>query len=408
MMKKEITLMTENEKIEMIRSEIPATDNSIYFNTGNAGPPTKRIINTLLEWQTKQMYFGPATPYMISKVSDEIEEAREKLAKFFHVEGQEIILTRDATEGINMIANGLQFKNGDEVVITDLEHPSAILPWYIQNNNRGLRVKIIKLRDLCISNHNLKNQILERLDNEINSNTRIVSLCHISYLNGWILPIKEIASLARKRGAFFFVDGAHSAGQLPLNINNIDCDFYVAAGHKWLLGSMGTGFLYVQKDYIDKLKPLFVGCDAITTYDFEGNYQLVSGPKKFEYGDHARDYIPLIGLGKAIDFLQEVDVVWGYQRICNLAAYLKTRLREVPNITIYTPNNDENPTGLVTFEIQGISSSDLVVYLFNKWRIITRMTAKGVRISTHFFNTEQEIDILIQALKGVVNDGTNT
>ena len=406
----EEVLMKENQKIESIRSEIPVTENYIYLNTGNAGPPSKRVINVLSKWQSMQMCHGPASPYMINKVRNEIEDTRKKLAKFFHVEEQEIVLTHNATEGINIVANGLQLRSGDEVVITDLEHPSAMLPWYVQRNDHGLKVKVVQLGDINISNGNMKDQILERLDKGIGPRTKIVSVCHISYFNGWMLPIKEIASLVHQRGALFFVDGAHSAGQLPMNIYNIDCDFYVTSGHKWLLGPMGTGFLYVRKSYIDKLKPLFIGSDSVTNYDLEGNYQLISGPKKFEYGDHARDYIPIIGLGEAIDFLQEVDTIWGYQRICKLTTLLKDGLKEIPTIKVYTPNSNENSAGLVTFQIQGISSANLVTHLFNKWKVITRTTGRGVgvRVSTHFFNTEQELDILIQALKKIVNGGMAT
>jgi len=146
-------------------------------------------------------------------------------------------------------------------------------------------------------------------------------------------------------------------------------------------------------------------CDSVIRYDFEGNFEPVSAAKRFESFGHARDGAPLIGLRAAIDFLEEANLTWIYKRIPRLASYLKDSLTDVPSVKIFTPRSEKWSAGSVNFTVVGVEPGDLLTHLFSKWKIILRCAGKGVRICTHFFNTEQELNRLIEALKDASKRG---
>ncbi|MGG6433431.1 cysteine desulfurase [Anoxybacillus sp. D401a] len=336
-----------------------------------------------------------------TKATDAYEGAREKVRRFIGAAStEEIIFTRGTTTAINLVAASYgraNVREGDEIVITYMEHHSNIIPWQQVAKQTGATLKYIPLQpDGTIR--------LEDVEQTVTPNTKIVAVMHVSNVLGTINPVKEIAQIAHKNGAVVVVDGAQSTPHMKVNVQDIDCDFYAFSGHK-MCGPTGIGVLYGKKHLLEQMEPVEFGGEMI---DFVGLYESTwkELPWKFEGGTPI--IAGAIGLGAAIDFLEEIglDNIAAHEH--KLAQYALEQLATIEGLTIYGP---KERAGLVTFNIDEVHPHDVATVLdaegiavraghhcaqpLMKWLNVTATA----RASFYLYNTEEEIDILVSALK---------
>lgn len=336
-----------------------------------------------------------------TKATDAYEGAREKVRRFIGAAStEEIIFTRGTTTAINLVAASYgraNVREGDEIVITYMEHHSNIIPWQQVAKQTGATLKYIPLQpDGTIR--------LEDVEQTVTPNTKIVAIMYVSNVLGTINPVKEIAQIAHKNGAVVVVDGAQSTPHMKVDVQDIDCDFYAFSGHK-MCGPTGIGVLYGKKHLLEQMEPVEFGGEMI---DFVGLYESTwkELPWKFEGGTPI--IAGAIGLGAAIDFLEQVGLDHIAEHEHRLAQYALEQLATIDGLTIYGP---KARAGLVTFNIDGVHPHDVATVLdaegiavraghhcaqpLMKWLNVTATA----RASFYLYNTEEEIDVLVSALK---------
>lgn len=344
-----------------------------------------------------------------TRATDGYEGAREKVRKFINAKSmQEIIFTRGTTTGLNTIALSYaraNLKPGDEIVITPMEHHANIIPWQQAAKATGAELKYIPLQeDGTIS--------LDDVRKTVTANTKIVSAAHVSNVLGTINPIKEIAKIAHENGAVMVVDGAQSTPHLKIDVQDLDCDFFTFSAHK-MCGPTGIGVLYGKKALLENMEPAEFGGEMIDFVDlYESTWKEL--PWKFEAGTPI--IAGAIGLGAAIDFLEEIGLDAISEHEHRLASYALDRFNELEGATVYGP---EHRAGLVTFNIEDVHPHDVATVLdaegvavraghhcaqpLMKWLNVSATA----RASFYLYNTEEDIDKLIAALQKTKEYFTN-
>ncbi|MDM5210368.1 cysteine desulfurase [Peribacillus sp. NJ4] len=338
-----------------------------------------------------------------TKATDAYEGAREKVRKFINASStEEIIFTRGTTTSLNTVAKsygGANVKEGDEIVISYMEHHSNIIPWQQLAKEKGAVLKYIPLQeDGTIS--------LDDVRATITDATKIVSIMQVSNVLGVINPVKEIAKIAHDHDAVMVVDGAQSTPHLKVDVRDLDCDFFAFSGHK-MVGPTGIGVLYGKKELLEKMEPIEFGGEMI---DFVGLYESTwkELPWKFEGGTPI--IAGAIGIGAAIDFLEEIGLDNIERHEHKLAAYAMEKMSAVEGLTIYGPKDAEKRAGVVTFNINDVHPHDVATVLdadgiavraghhcaqpLMKWLDVS----STARASFYLYNTEEDIDKLVSGL----------
>ncbi len=335
--------------------------------------------------------------------TEEMELSRQKIQKFINAKHDfEVIFTKGTTEGINLIAYALtnQVKAGDEIIISYLEHHSNIVPWQMLCERTGAKLKVIPMDDNGILQ-------IDVLDTWLNEKTKIVSVNQVSNALGVINPIAEIITKTRKlSNAYILIDGAQSAPHLKIDVQQLDCDFFVFSGHK-LYAPMGTGILYGKEEVLNQLHPFHGGGEMIATCSFEKT-TYATLPFKFEAGT------PNVGgniaLGAAIDFMENIGLNAMEKHEHALLDYAQKQLLEIEGLRIYAEK--ANRTGVISFNLEGVGISSDVGMILDKMGIAVRTghhctqpimayfdIAGTVRASFAVYNTFDEIDRLVEAVK---------
>ncbi|MFJ7510511.1 cysteine desulfurase [Peribacillus simplex] len=338
-----------------------------------------------------------------TKATDAYEGAREKVRKFINAfSTEEIIFTRGTTTSLNTVARsygGANVKEGDEIVISYMEHHSNIIPWQQLAKEKGAVLKYIPLQeDGTISVDDARATITDA--------TKIVSIMQVSNVLGVINPVKEIAKIAHEHNAVMVVDGAQSTPHLKVDVRDLDCDFFAFSGHK-MVGPTGIGVLYGKKELLEKMEPIEFGGEMI---DFVGLYESTwkELPWKFEGGTPI--IAGAIGIGAAIDFLEEIGLDNIERHEHKLAAYAMEKMSAVEGLTIYGPKDAEKRAGVVTFNINDVHPHDVATVLdadgiavraghhcaqpLMKWLDVS----STARASFYLYNTEEDIDKLVSGL----------
>ncbi|MBY7144002.1 cysteine desulfurase [Virgibacillus sp. NKC19-3] len=335
-----------------------------------------------------------------SRATDKYEGARDKVRRFINAGSTaEVIFNRGTTTGINTVAYSYGRENtgpGDEIVITPMEHHSNIIPWQQTAKATGATLKYIPLqRDGTVS--------LEDVRETVTSNTKIVAISHVSNVLGTVNPIKDVAKIAHENGAVILVDGAQGAPHMKVDVEDLDCDFYTFSGHK-MCGPTGIGVLYGKKQYLDAMEPVEFGGEMI---DFVNLYDSTwkELPWKFEGGTPV--IAGAIGLGVAIDFLNDVgmDAITNHEKV--LASYAMEQMKTIDGLTIYGP---ENRAALVTFNLGDVHPHDTATVLdaegiavraghhcaqpLMHWLDVTATA----RASFYLYNTKEDVDRLVEGL----------
>ncbi|MBR1385467.1 MAG: cysteine desulfurase [Bacilli bacterium] len=378
-------------------------DNIIYFDNAATTQKPRSVVNAIVEYYTKYTANAHRGDYDISlKVDEKYEGVRDKVKKFINADSsKEIIFTKGSTEAFNMIVFGYMayyLKEDDEVILTKGEHASNILPWVTLSKKIGFKIKYANLAD----DNSLK---IEELKNIITDKTKVISLAHITNAIGDVRPIKEIGNLCKENNIIFVLDATQSIGHMKVDVKENNIDFLGFSAHK-MLGPTGVGVLYGKKDLLEKLIPLEYGGGMNIAFSSDGEYSLKELPHRLEAG--TRNIAGVIGLGAAIDYLENIglDNIHNYE--IKLKKYLINRIKEVPNIKLYNENFE---SGVLLFNVGEYFSQDVAIYL-NTYKICIRAgnhcakmlqevicSTNTCRVSLYFYNTKEEIDVLIEALK---------
>lgn len=337
------------------------------------------------------------------EATDLYEAARKKVAKFIGAQSsREVIWTRNATESINLVAYSwgrANVREGDEIIITEMEHHANIVPWQVLAREKGATLRFIPITD----GGDLK---LDELDKLLSPRTKLVAVTHVSNVLGTINPAREIAERAHAAGALCLADGAQSVPHMPVNVQELGCDFLVFSGHK-MCGPTGIGVLWGRRDLLESMPPFLTGGDMIIRVTFEGA-EWNELPYKFEAGTPA--IAEVIGLGAAVDYLSELgmEAVRAHEK--ETVAYAMERLAEVPGLGVCGPRDSEQRGGLTTFTLDGIHPHDLATIL-DAEGIAVRAghhcamplhlklgLPATTRASFYIYTLPEEIDALVEAL----------
>lgn len=386
----------------MNRNDFPMiNDNLIYLDNGATTFKPKCVIDKMDEYYEKYSANAHRGDYDISyKVDIAYEEARRSVAKFINASPEEVVFTSGATESLNVVVRGF-FENllepGDEVIISDAEHASNVLPWFRLAAKNGIVIKRVKLD----SNFHIN---LENLKEVITPRTKVVSLAEITNVVGDVRPIKEICKLAHENNIFVVCDGAQSVPHKKTDVKELDVDFLAFSAHK-MCGSTGVGVLYGKKELLENVEPLVMGGGMNESFDNESEVYLKELPHRLEAG--TPNIAGVIGLGAAVEYLSKIgmDTISIYEQ--KLKGYLISKLEKLPHIQIV---NEEADSGIVAFNVDGIFSQDVAYYL-NKYNVCVRAgnhcakilkhsigVKNTVRVSLYFYNTKEEIDTLVELL----------
>ena len=387
-------------EVDSIRAEIPASASLTYLNSGWQGPCPRSVIAAVQEAFAMESA-GPTAPPVNQQRLEIFRAARRAMAALVNATPQEITLQQNTTEGINIVVGGLGLKPGDEVITCSAEHPSVVVPFYYSRERYGARTKIVPLTAA-----DSDADILSRFKDAITPATRLIMLSHLTYGTGQILPIAEISRLAHERGGYLLLDAAQSAGQMSVDVRELDCDFCAFPGHKWLLGPAGTGALYVRRDLIERLEAPKVAHHAALRYDFAGRLE----PKrdtidKFELTTLS---VPLLaGLLAALKFVEGIGLETVLERAVHLARYATRRLAPVPGLRLVSPGEETVVSGLVSFSLPNVPAGLVTACLWERGRIVARTIpdAACTRLSLHVFNTEAEVDAAATIVEELARSG---
>jgi L-cysteine/cystine lyase len=383
----------DREKIAAIRAELPATERYVYFNTGTNGPLPRRSHDALLTYARIELEEGRSGQKTFDRLLQNLSDGREAMASVLGCEALDIALTHNTTEGMNIALMGIDWRPGDEVVTSSLEHPGGLYPLYNIRTRYG-----VKLRTTEIGRAD--RDPIEELRRVLTWRTRAVVLSHVSWATGMVLPILELAALTHSVGALFICDAAQSCGMVPTNVFALGVDAYACSGQKWLCGPDGTGALFVRRDRLADIQQTYMGYFGVRhgMSDFEGHFVPPEGACRFE---SATLYPPsLKALVTSIGWIRdELGWEWVYRRIAALGQYCHQTLSRLDGVTLLTPR--ERMAGLIHFTVAGIAPADLTTRLHEEAGIHIRDThyPEANRVSLGFYNTEDEVDRLVEAIR---------
>ncbi|WP_342555155.1 cysteine desulfurase [Paenibacillus sp. FSL R7-0652] len=374
----------------------------VYLDSAATSQKPRAVIDAVkhyYEYENSNVHRGVHT--LGSRATDAYEGAREKVAKFINARRtQEIIFTRGTTTALNLVASSYaraNCKEGDEIVLTQMEHHSNLIPWQQVAKETGATLKYIPLQ----SDGHIE---LADVEQTITSRTKIVAIAYVSNVMGLVHPVKEIAEIAHRNGAVIVVDGAQSTPHMKVDVQDLDCDFYALSGHK-MCGPTGIGALYGKKALLESMEPIEFGGEMINDVGlYDSNWKEL--PWKFEGGTPI--IAGAVGLGAAIDFLEQIgmDEIAHHEGV--LAAYAAERLSEIDGLTIYGPA--KRHVGVVTFNLGDVHPHDVATVLdasgiairaghhccqpLMRWLEVS----STARASFYLYNNEQDVDRLVSAL----------
>lgn len=376
--------------VHALRQEIPATARTVYMNTGWSGPSPRAVLEAVREVLEQEAQEGPTAPPVMARRNAIVSKAREVAARFIGATPEELVLTDNTTHGLNLVLGGLRWRRGDEVVTATVEHGSLLVPLLYLRRRVGVRVRAVP-----IGPQDSAEEIVERVGAAFTARTRLLAISHIQYTTGQLMPLRELHELAHARGARVLVDGAQSAGHVPVDVRALDADYYAWPAHKWVLGPDGVGALYVRRELLEELEPAFTSGSAAQSYSHEAK-RLVARrdtPRKFELTTASTAL--RAGFVAALEFLERVgqEAIWERNRA--LGAKARARLSAVPGVRVVSPLEGPLTTGLVAFRVEGVAPQRLVGRLWQEGRIVARSVRypePAVRLSLDFFNTEEEVE----------------
>jgi len=395
--------------VNEIRKDFPILKTGIIYLDSTASSLTPEpVLERMLEFYHEYRGNVERGVHRLSvKGSEEYEGTRKKVADFINAKStSEIIMTRNTTEGINLVASGLDWKKGDKIVTSVLEHHSNFIVWLRVRDKHGVKVEVVNPRKPVTKG------ILALADFEkmVDDKTKMVAISHVSNVLGVINPVEEIADIAHEHGAYVLIDGAQSVPHMEVDVQKIDCDFLAFSGHK-MCAPTGSGVLYIREELADEVEPLIIGGGSIQDVNID-SYKLDASPRRFEGG--TPDIAAVIGLGAAVDYLTKIGMnkIEAYEKVLVKSMY--EGLTALPNVEVYGPE-PERRVGIIPFNVGELNPHDVALALDVSANIMVRsghhcaqplsktvICKPGtVRASSYFYNTLSEIDTFVSAVKEI-------
>ena len=380
----------EEQFWDFLRGQFPLSRGRAYFNTGGLGASPYAVIDAVKQ-KMDELEKTSETGH-----SEELWEGIKKDAgALLGCDGAELAFTRNTTEGINIVANGLPLRSGDEIILTTQEHVGNAFTWLALAKREGVVLRLFEPSTVS------DDENIDRLSRCITKRTRLISIPHALTTTGTILPVARIARLASGKKIWFFVDGAQTAGMIPFNLHDIGCDAYATSGHKWLLGPKETGLLYVRREMLDTIGAKFVGAYSGGDFDFlKGTVAFNAAAQRYEYGTVST---PLrVGLGAAVAFIRNVGIERVWKRDSMLANSFVEGIAGIPDIRLLSPARPELRSAMITIMHRTISHEKLQAHL-DTYNLRTRSVTEGgmaaLRLSFHIYNTPGEVSRALDALR---------
>jgi L-cysteine/cystine lyase len=377
--------------LQHIRQEMIATTSRIYLNAGTFGPLPACAPNAMQERMQQEWQNGRLGASGYESMSTIYDNARKGTAHLLNADVDEIALTDNTGEGLNIISFGIDWREGDEVITTNHEHISLLAPLYQLRDRYGIVIRVADIGEKGDL------PVLKLVADLVTPHTRLISLSHVSWMTGARLNISEVGYMGREWGIPVLIDGAQSAGAIALDMHALNVDFYAIPMQKWLCGPDGTGALYARHGALSYVKSTYVGYWSVK-HEEGIDWELLDKAQRFEVG--GRQTAALVSQVAVLNWLdQVVGHQWMYERIATLSAYAFHSLQEIPGLFMLTPRAGES--GLVSFKLEGKDDAEVVKLLSEKHNISIRNipSTHALRISTGFYNTQDEIDTLVRALR---------
>lgn len=392
---------------QMVRSDMPFLNKLVYLDSASVCPTPKPVVEAMNEYFMEcPLNYGVGEFEASILAASKVDGARVKLASFVNAESSKnIVFTKNTTEAINLVANGLDWQAGDEIILTSVEHQSNLMPWLRQAETQGIKVVMAQAEPSGLVNP-------DSIAKLITSKTRLVDVTHVSNIYGTIQPVKEIGKIVKQAGALFMVDAAQSGGRIKIDVQDIGCDFLAICGRKSIMGPQGTGALYAKEELLERLTPLVFGSRAGHVMT-DLSYTLNAAPKRFESG--VLNTSGVIGLGAATDYIESI----GYNNIIKYIRQLTQQMIDVllshKEIQLYGCTDVAYLAGILSWNVKGMTDSEVATKLDKVKKVAVASGAQGslnsikphgvksvVRSSVHYFTLPEDIQALDEALKVIL------
>lgn len=386
--------VAQTEALGRIRDDFPMLAHCTYFNCGGIAPLSKSVGAELLRVPTTVIEEGPAR--MLTRDDDflGIERARATLAAFIGADPDEIAFTTQFSTAANIVIEGLDWQPGDEIIVTDQEHPALLIPLMNAVRRHDLKVSRVPV------SHN-PDEMLTHFRGLLSSRTKLVAVSHVTTDSGTRLPAEEMTRLAHEHGSYVLFDGAHSIGQFPVDVHALGCDMYAMVGYKWMFGPYPSAALYLRRDLLDQIEVTWCGSNmtqggSVTMGVEDLNW--IPGARRFEYGGRTFSYDTAMAAG--IEYIDKLGVEKIEAHAQHLTAYFHEQLQRVPGAHIHSPLDLRAATGINTISLDNMDGVALSTALRERWNMIQRAALRGtsVRISLAAFIEEADVDQLVDNL----------
>ena len=388
------------QELNQLRLETAGTTRTIHFNNAGASLPPDVVVDAVVDYLKEEALAGGyETEY---QYREQLDNTYALIARLINAGQDEIAIVENASTAWCIGFNGIDFDAGDEVITSELEYVTNVIGFLNAEKNRGVKIKLIP-------NDENGNFSLTELEEAISPKTKLIAITHIASTTGGMMPIVEIGKIARKYNILYLVDACQSAGQVPIDVKEIGCDMLSVTGRKYLRAPRGTGFLFVKKDMQDSLKPLLMDGFSAPNVELTG-FNLRTDARRFELYEKNRALS--LGLSKAVEYALAIGVHRIWERIQLLAATLRNKLNATPGITVHDIGAEQ--CGIVTFTVAGCGAAQVKSHLAKKHinvsvgKAISTLyfmdknnLANVVRASVHYYNTEEEIDVMCAELRKI-------
>lgn len=372
--------------IDRIRSEFPVTTKYAYLDHAAVGPlPTKTVEAAKRVTEEKcegDLHWG--------SWEEIAEEARKSIAALVRAKAEEIALVHSTSEGIAIVANGLSYEKGENIVTCDLEFMSNLFPWQALTKRHNLELRTVRSHDGKLS--------MEDLQSAIDRRTKVLAISHVQYASGFRIDLEVLSKIAHENGALLLTDAVQSVGQMPVNVSELGVDFLATSGYKWLLSPISTGFLYVKSELFEELWPTIVGYRSDENHMQFGYREFRAAQSARRYEDGQINFPGFAGMKESLDLLHNIGMqaIWG--RIRTLADRLVDGLEGSNSVRVRSCLDESSRSGIVSLACR---DCDAAAQRLLKNGLVVSVRDGGLRVSPHFYNTENEIDGLLGELGAI-------
>lgn len=389
-----------------LREQIPFLADVAYLDNASVVPAPKCVLDAMSRYAAEcPLNYGVGEFPAARRAAALVDEARAKMASFVNAEApEEIIFTKNTTEAINTVASSGLWREGDEIIITSLEHQSNMMPWIRLANENGVKLRVAQAEpDGTVKPESVKALVTPR--------TRLINVTYVSNIYGTITPVDEIGEIAREAGALYMIDAAQAGGRLVMDVRKSGCDFMAICGRKSMMGPQGTGALYAKKELLEQMRPLTIGSRAGHVLD-ENTITLNKAPYKFEAG--VLNTAGVIGLGVAAEMLAGIGLDKIFARNAETTQYMIDGLLSIPQVELYGGRDASKLAGVISWNVRGMDCAAVASKLGERGVAVASgaqgallairpLGIKGVvRSSVHYFTEKRDVDALIDGLRDIL------